>query len=686
MKVASRSSYRKRPHEEEAYDRYSSSSSSSYHKHHHRRSDRSRSPSSASSASKKARVERTTDSSREKHKRDYRSHRHRDRRYDDRRSYREDRGRESRSRSREQDYSSSPYSSSSANDESPLTTPILLQTENSPTLLETERQQEYQRLVEQQLQQQQKQEQSEEELRRQRLERRKAILAKYSKSSSPSSSSSSSDHSQQQPSQHAPQLSSAGETTVVEEETNEKNRQSPQHQSHQSSLLSNNSTVLQDVTTTAVAEEVKKDNNSNKEEDLFDMFSDCCESIPLPSATAAMVEGGELQNDTEGYYCPRFGELLGPAGRYKVLSTFGRGVFSVVVRAQDLQQEEKEKEEVAVKLMRNNEAMKRTGRQEVAILQRLSSIGEPEKSCCIRFLSHFEDRDHLCLVFEPMSVNLRELLKKHGKNIGFPLNAVKLYAFKLFCALYHLKQCRVLHCDIKPDNILVDESNVHCKLADFGSACFFEDTCCNNTSATPYVGSRWYRAPEVILGLPHHDASSSSSSSSASFSSFLSPAYDMWSVGVTLFELYTGRPMFQGNSNNDMLRLFQEAKGPFPKKLLRQSHFATQHFNSNFQFLQQVGSEPLQSSPAAIEQPQQQKVMVKVVTYLQNEAATKKKDRVKKEVMAVAGAADDASDLHHFVELLHATTALDPRKRITPEEALRHPFFRSYHQQQRSSN
>lgn len=53
-------------------------------------------------------------------------------------------------------------------------------------------------------------------------------------------------------------------------------------------------------------------------------------------------------------------------------------------------------------------------------------------------------------------MNLREVLKKFGRNIGLKLTAVRAYAKQLFIALKHLKNCGVLHCDIKPDNMLVN--------------------------------------------------------------------------------------------------------------------------------------------------------------------------------------------------------------------------------------
>lgn len=60
---------------------------------------------------------------------------------------------------------------------------------------------------------------------------------------------------------------------------------------------------------------------------------------------------------------------------------------------------------------------------------------------------------------------------------------------------------------------------------------------------------------------------------------------DLWSLAVTLYELFTGRIMFAGHTNNQMLRLFMALKGPFPHRLIRNAMFRDRHFDSQFNFL-----------------------------------------------------------------------------------------------------
>lgn len=116
--------------------------------------------------------------------------------------------------------------------------------------------------------------------------------------------------------------------------------------------------------------------------------------------------------------------------------------------------------------------------------------------------------------------------------------------------------------DIKPDNILVNESKHLLKLCDFGSASKI-----NENEITPYLVSRFYRAPEIILGMTYDYG------------------IDMWSAACTIYELYTGKIMFSGKSNNQMLKFFMDVKGKFPNKVIRKGAFKDQHFDSNYNFL-----------------------------------------------------------------------------------------------------
>ncbi|KAI4992599.1 hypothetical protein ZWY2020_057801 [Hordeum vulgare] len=276
-------------------------------------------------------------------------------------------------------------------------------------------------------------------------------------------------------------------------------------------------------------------------------------------------------DDPEGYYTHRFGELLD--GRYEITAAHGKGVFSTVVRAKDLKAGKDDPEVVAIKIIRKNETMYKAGKQEVSILEKLASADREDRRHCVRFISSFMYRNHLCLVFESLNMNLREVLKKFGRNIGLKLTAVRAYSKQLFIALKHLKNCKVLHCDIKPDNMLVNDAKNVLKLCDFGNAML-----AGMNEVTPYLVSRFYRAPEIILGLPYDHP------------------LDIWSVGCCLYELSTGKVLFPGATNNDMLRLHMELKGPFPKKMLRKGAFTMQHFDQDLNF-NAIEEDPVTKKP-----------------------------------------------------------------------------------------
>ncbi|XWS34023.1 hypothetical protein CRYUN_Cryun21dG0003900 [Craigia yunnanensis] len=334
-------------------------------------------------------------------------------------------------------------------------------------------------------------------------------------------------------------------------------------------------------------------------------------------------------DDAEGYYSYRFGELLD--SRYEVTAAHGKGVFSTVVRAKDLKTGISDPEEVAIKIIRNNETMHKAGQLEVQILKKLVGADPDDKRHCVHFLSSFKYRNHLCLVFESLHMNLREVLKKFGRNIGLKLTAVRAYAKQLFIALKHLKNCGVLHCDIKPDNMLVNEAKNVLKLCDFGNAMF-----AGKNEVTPYLVSRFYRAPEIILGLPYDHP------------------MDIWSVGCCLYELYSGKVLFPGPTNNDMLRLHMELKGPFPKKMLRKGAFTEQHFDQDLNF------------HATEEDPVTKKTIKRMILNL------KPKDISS---IIVGSSGEDPKMVANFKDLLEKNFVLDPEKRMTVTQALAHPFI-----------
>ena len=153
-------------------------------------------------------------------------------------------------------------------------------------------------------------------------------------------------------------------------------------------------------------------------------------------------------------------------------------------------------------------------------------------STTVRLLTHFMYRNHQCLVFELLSLNFYELLK-NTKFSGVSLNLIRNFAKQILKALAFLARpdVDVIHCDLKPENILLrhpKRSGV--KVIDFGSSCR------PNERMYSYIQSRFYRSPEVMLGLPH------------------SVAIDVWSLGCILSEMHTGEPLFSGSDQFDQMQ------------------------------------------------------------------------------------------------------------------------------------
>ncbi|RWA09298.1 hypothetical protein EKO27_g5826 [Xylaria grammica] len=355
-----------------------------------------------------------------------------------------------------------------------------------------------------------------------------------------------------------------------------------------------------------------------------------------PAALTQPNGGGILEgDDKDGYYKIRIGEIMN--GRYQVQSTLGKGMFSGVARAVDITN----KKLVAIKMMRNNDALRKGGFTEIAILQKLNDADPDNRRHIVKFERHFEHKGHLCLAFENLSLNLREVLRKFGNNIGINLNATRAYAHQIFVALAHLRKCSIIHADLKPDNILVNETRSVLKICDLGTAIDRSDAATAHTEITPYLVSRFYRAPEIILGMPYDYA------------------IDMWSIGCTLYELYTGKILFAGDSNNQMLKAIMEIRGKFSPKLYKRGEMSHLHFDEVGNFIS----------------AERDKTLGK--TTIRTLAIVKPTRDLRTRLTAASGGMTDVEsrDLNHFVDLLERCLTLNPDKRITPSEAIKHPFF-----------
>ncbi|EGD72211.1 CMGC/DYRK/PRP4 protein kinase [Salpingoeca rosetta] len=371
------------------------------------------------------------------------------------------------------------------------------------------------------------------------------------------------------------------------------------------------------------------------DEEGDDMFSENFDVTAAATTTAATTSSGSAalsdnHDDAEGYYRYKFSELLD--ARYKVYGYTGKGVFSNVVRARDIMQNDTP---VAIKIIRNNDIMYKAAIKELEVIHKLQDKDPSGRYHCVRFLRSFRHKNHLCLVFEHMSMNLREVQRRYGRNKGLSLKAVQAYAHQLLLSLHLLRKCAVIHADIKPDNILANEAKNVIKLCDFGSALYTSEA-----EVTPLLVSRFYRAPEIMLGCKY------------------GCPIDMWSVACTLYELWTGTILFKGRDNNEMLKLIFALKGKPANKMIRQGMFKDQHFTDDFEFKFLEQDKVTQQEKVTLLKFQNPTTDLKALL-LKNQSLT----------------SDQQRHFTNFRDLLDKMLIVDPDKRISVRHALRHPFI-----------
>lgn len=120
----------------------------------------------------------------------------------------------------------------------------------------------------------------------------------------------------------------------------------------------------------------------------------------------------------------------------------------------------------------------------------------------------------------------------------------KYIIYQLLKSLKYMHTAELLHRDIKPSNLLLN-SDCHTKLCDFGLCRSVAEISGPNPVLTDYVATRWYRAPEILLGSTRYAKS-----------------VDMWAVGCIVAEMATGRPAFPGTSTMNQLERILDVTGP----------------------------------------------------------------------------------------------------------------------------
>ncbi|XP_030377014.1 dual specificity tyrosine-phosphorylation-regulated kinase 2 [Scaptodrosophila lebanonensis] len=327
-----------------------------------------------------------------------------------------------------------------------------------------------------------------------------------------------------------------------------------------------------------------------------------------PAATANSANSG--YDDDNGNY--KIIEHDHIAFRYEILEVIGKGSFGQVIRALD----HKTNTHVAIKIIRNKKRFLNQAVVELNILDELRDKDADGSHNVIHMLDYTYFRKHLCITFELMSLNLYELIKKNNYN-GFSMSLIRRFCNSIVKCLRLLYKENIIHCDLKPENILLKQrGSSSIKVIDFGSSCYVD------RKIYTYIQSRFYRSPEVILGLQY------------------GTAIDMWSLGCILAELYTGFPLFPGENEVEQLACIMEVLGQPPKVLISVARRRRLFFDSR-------------DTPRCI-------------------TNTKGRKRA-------PGSKSLAQILHcqdrYFIDFLQRCLEWDPAERMTPDEAAHHEFL-----------
>lgn len=239
--------------------------------------------------------------------------------------------------------------------------------------------------------------------------------------------------------------------------------------------------------------------------------------------------------------------------RYEVMNPLGKGSFGQVVNVFD----HKTNGYSALKMIRNKKRFHHQALVEVKILEHIRERDVESTLNVVHMMDYFYFRNHLCITFELLSINLYEFIKNNNFQ-GVSLGLIRRFAIQLLTALRFLRKQRIIHCDFKPENVLLkNPTKSGIKVIDFGSSCFEDER------VYTYIQSRFYRSPEVILGIPYD------------------VAIDMWSFGCILAELYTGYPLFPGENEVEQLACILEIRGMPPPRTLENASRIKMFFDSH---------------------------------------------------------------------------------------------------------
>ncbi|XP_037961117.1 cyclin-dependent kinase 1-like [Teleopsis dalmanni] len=220
---------------------------------------------------------------------------------------------------------------------------------------------------------------------------------------------------------------------------------------------------------------------------------------------------------------------------FQKIEKIGEGTYGVVYKAKNLSTGQI----VAMKKIRlesDDEGIPSTAIREISLLKELT---HPNIVCLDDVVM---EENRLYLIFEYLSMDLKKYMDSIPPEKYIDEELVRSYLYQITSAILFCHRRRVLHRDLKPQNLLIDKKGV-IKVADFGLG---RSIGIPVRIYTHEIVTLWYRAPEVLLGSPRYAC-----------------PVDIWSIGCIFAEMATRKPLFQGDSEIDQLfRMFRILKTP----------------------------------------------------------------------------------------------------------------------------